>query len=91
MYRESMAGPGKTSDGAKIDDSELQKLRKQDYWLQFARAKLLMDLIFVCTSIFPRVLRQNGSFDCAAYEVFNLKPARDVVKTITGLLSAVLR
>ncbi|KZW03880.1 hypothetical protein EXIGLDRAFT_599272 [Exidia glandulosa HHB12029] len=52
LYRESMAGPGKPSEGAKIDDGELQKLRKQDYWLQIARGKLLLDLVFVSYEVF---------------------------------------
>ena len=33
---------------SKLDDRELSRLKKQDYWLQVTRAKLLMDLIFVC-------------------------------------------
>ena len=33
---------------SKLDDTELARLRKQDYWLQVTRAKLVMDLIFVC-------------------------------------------
>jgi len=48
LYSESMAGPGKKSDGAKQDESEIEKLRRQDYWIQISRAKLLMDLVFVC-------------------------------------------
>lgn len=52
LYREHMAGPGKTSDGVRVDERELEKLRKQDYWLQVSRAKLLMDLIFVSYEVF---------------------------------------
>jgi hypothetical protein len=33
---------------SKIDEKELARLRRQDYWLQMSRAKLVMDLIFVC-------------------------------------------
>ena len=50
LYSESLTGatakskPGKS----KVDDKELSRLKKQDYWLQVTRAKLLMDLIFVC-------------------------------------------
>jgi len=33
---------------SKLDDKELSRLLKQDYWLQVTRAKLLMDLVFVC-------------------------------------------
>jgi hypothetical protein len=39
---------GKSIPGRKVDDRELQRLQEKDYWLQITRAKLLMDLIFVC-------------------------------------------
>jgi hypothetical protein len=32
----------------KLDEKELARLQKQDYWLRISRAKLVMDLIFVC-------------------------------------------
>jgi hypothetical protein len=32
----------------KIDETELERLRKQDYWLVVTRNKLLLDLVFVC-------------------------------------------
>ena len=32
----------------KIDERELSRLQKQDFWLQVSRTKLAMDLIFVC-------------------------------------------
>jgi hypothetical protein len=38
----------KSIPASKHDEKELQRLQKKDYWLQIARAKLLMDLIFVC-------------------------------------------
>jgi sulfite reductase alpha subunit-like flavoprotein len=38
-----------TPKASKIDEKELARLQKQDYWLQMSRAKLVMDLIFVCT------------------------------------------
>jgi len=34
----------------KIDETELERLRKQDYWLVVTRNKLFLDLIFVCES-----------------------------------------
>ncbi|KAJ3487172.1 hypothetical protein NLJ89_g11739 [Agrocybe chaxingu] len=37
---------------SKIDERELARLRKQDYWLQVTRAKLVMDLIFVSYEVF---------------------------------------
>ncbi|KAG6890900.1 hypothetical protein C0995_000857 [Termitomyces sp. Mi166 len=50
LYSESMTGvtAKSRSKGTKIDEKELARLRKQDYWLQISRAKLVMDLIFVC-------------------------------------------
>ncbi|KAG6880294.1 hypothetical protein C0992_000071 [Termitomyces sp. T32_za158] len=52
LYSESMTGATSKSrpKDTKIDEKELGRLRKQDYWLQISRAKLAMDLIFVCTS-----------------------------------------
>ena len=51
MYAESMGGATtrSTPKASKIDERELTRLRKQDYWLQITRAKLVMDLVFVCT------------------------------------------
>ena len=37
----------------KIDETELERLRKQDYWLVVTRNKLLLDLVFVCKSSGP--------------------------------------
>ena len=50
LYSESMTGATAKSKPkiSKLDDKEISRLRKQDYWLQVTRAKLLMDLIFVC-------------------------------------------
>jgi len=43
--------PG-TSPETLADERELEKLRRQYYWLQISRAKLLMDLIFVSYECF---------------------------------------
>lgn len=32
----------------KIDEKELARLQRQDFWIQMTRLKLLMDLVFVC-------------------------------------------
>jgi hypothetical protein len=51
LYAESMTGAtakSKSENISKLDDKEVSRLKKQDYWLQVTRAKLLMDLIFVC-------------------------------------------
>jgi hypothetical protein len=50
LYSESMTGATAKSQPkiSKMDDKEVSRLKKQDYWLQVTRAKLLMDLIFVC-------------------------------------------
>ncbi|KAF5333085.1 hypothetical protein D9611_002316 [Ephemerocybe angulata] len=54
MYNESMSGASAKSKPkiSKVDEKELSRLRKQDYWLQVTRAKLVMDLIFVSYSVF---------------------------------------
>ncbi len=55
LYKESMTGvtAKSTPISTKNDEKELGRLQKQDYWLQVSRAKLVMDLIFVCESQFP--------------------------------------
>jgi len=35
----------------KVDEKELEKYKRQYYWLRVSRLKLLMDLIFVCAYI----------------------------------------
>jgi len=42
-----------------VDEKELARLQKQDYWLQITRAKLLMDLIFVCEYFTPSGLGER--------------------------------
>lgn len=55
LYKESMSGATAKSKptSTKVDEKEISRLQKQDYWLQITRAKLAMDLIFVCMFIFP--------------------------------------
>ncbi|KAG6855023.1 hypothetical protein C0991_005952 [Blastosporella zonata] len=62
LYSESMTGTTAKSKpkGTKLDEKELSRLRKQDYWLQISRAKLVMDLIFVSYDIF-KIRRFNES------------------------------
>lgn len=50
LYNESMTGATAKSKGksTKVDEKELARLQNKDYWLQISRAKLIMDLIFVC-------------------------------------------
>ena len=50
MYKESMNGATakSTPSASKIDEKEMRRLHKQDYWLLITRTKLMMDLIFVC-------------------------------------------
>jgi hypothetical protein len=51
LYNESMATPSAgTTTGQATDEVELTKMRRQQYWSQVQRLKLLMDLIFVCAS-----------------------------------------
>ncbi|KAJ3890594.1 hypothetical protein GG344DRAFT_49164 [Lentinula edodes] len=54
LYKESLSGATAKSKptSTKVDDKELFRLQKQDYWLQLTRTKLVMDLIFVSYDIF---------------------------------------
>ncbi|KAJ7179833.1 hypothetical protein C8R43DRAFT_1083966 [Mycena crocata] len=54
LYSESMTAATSKSKPAssKVDEKELSRLQKQDYWLQVTRAKLTMDLIFVSYDVF---------------------------------------
>ncbi|KAI0959792.1 hypothetical protein AcW1_004517 [Taiwanofungus camphoratus] len=54
LYAESMTGStGKSNPAAhKLDEKELARLQRQDYWIQMTRLKLLMDLIFVSYNVF---------------------------------------
>lgn len=82
------------SANTKAIEKEMEKLHRQDFWLRIQRTKLLMDLIFVCTSLAsPSRLTSFllYTYDLTAYEVFKLKPAKDVVKPFAGLTAALLR
>lgn len=50
LYNESMTGVTAKSKGKSTekDEKELARLQNKDLWLQISRAKLMMDLIFVC-------------------------------------------
>lgn len=52
-YKESLSGATSKSQpkASKIDERELARLQKKNYWLQVSRAKLVMDLIFVSWDI----------------------------------------
>ncbi|KAG0705497.1 hypothetical protein DFH29DRAFT_281218 [Suillus ampliporus] len=52
-YKESLSGATSKSQpkASKIDERELARLQKKNYWLQVSRAKLVMDLIFVSYDI----------------------------------------
>jgi len=54
LYAESMTAATAKSKSAssKLEEKELARLQKQDYWLQVTRAKLVMDFIFVSYSVF---------------------------------------
>lgn len=56
LYTESMTLGATTKSNPsanKIDETELERLRKQDYWLVVTRNKLLLDVIFVCELTSP--------------------------------------
>ncbi|KAF5393726.1 hypothetical protein D9757_000176 [Collybiopsis confluens] len=63
LYNESLSGAtakSKSPAATKIDERELARLQKQDYWLQATRAKLMMDLVFVSYDLF-RLKRARDS------------------------------
>jgi len=78
-----------TTTGQATDEAELTKLRRQQYWSQVQRMKLLMDLIFVCASRHSPVM--NLLTRTPAYDVFHIKRYSNTAKTLSGLASAVLR
>ncbi|KAG6378436.1 hypothetical protein JVT61DRAFT_12691 [Boletus reticuloceps] len=53
-YSESLEGATSKSrpKASKVDEKELGRLRRKNYWLQVTRAKLIMDFIFVSCDIF---------------------------------------
>ncbi|KAI0723353.1 hypothetical protein C8Q76DRAFT_392312 [Earliella scabrosa] len=61
LYAESMSGTTAKSNPSanKLDEKELGRLQRQDYWIQVTRLKLLMDLIFVSYDVF-RLKRAKG-------------------------------
>lgn len=74
------------------DEKELARLQNKDFWLQISRAKLMMDLIFVCECRGRRRLgKKKLTMGIIGYELFYIKRARDTVKAFTGLSSAILR
>ncbi|KAG1892642.1 hypothetical protein F4604DRAFT_1875947 [Suillus subluteus] len=81
-YKESLSGATSKSQpkASKIDERELTRLQKRSYWLQASRAKLAMDLIFVCNVI---LIAQHGISS-------GLKGGRTLVQSLTGFAAAVL-
>ncbi|KAL5488151.1 hypothetical protein ACEPAI_6259 [Sanghuangporus weigelae] len=54
LYNDSMTGATEKSKStaSKADEKELEKLRRQDFWLLIQRTKLLLDLLFVSYELF---------------------------------------
>lgn len=54
LFADSMTGATakSTPRNTKIDETELQRLQRQDHWLQMNRIKLIMDLMFVSYDVF---------------------------------------
>ncbi|THH08548.1 hypothetical protein EW146_g8953 [Bondarzewia mesenterica] len=54
LFADSMTGATakSTPRNTRIDETELHRLQRQDYWLQITRAKLVMDLAFVSYDVF---------------------------------------
>ena len=72
LYKESMTGATAKSKPktSKIDERELARLQRQDYWLQISRAKLVMDLIFVCACSFVAFCwGPKGEISSCVYDV----------------------
>ncbi|KAI0676887.1 hypothetical protein C8Q78DRAFT_960470 [Trametes maxima] len=67
LYAESMGGATSKSNptASKIDEKELVRLQRQDYWIQVTRLKLLMDLVFVSYDVF-RINRAKGQIQTIA-------------------------
>ncbi|KAL7282131.1 hypothetical protein ACG7TL_003600 [Trametes sanguinea] len=67
LYAESMAGTTAKSNPTanKLDEKELVRLQRQDYWIQITRLKLLMDLVFVSYDVF-RLKRAKGQVQTIA-------------------------
>ncbi|VDC06913.1 unnamed protein product [Peniophora sp. CBMAI 1063] len=67
MFTESMSGATAKSAprNSMVDEGELEKLQRQDYWLQVTRMKLLMDLVFVSYDVF-RVKKAKGPIQTVA-------------------------
>ena len=78
------------STASKLAEKELEKLRRQDFWLRIQRTKLLLDLLFVCEYDYQMHSEMNLSFHIA-YEIFNIRPMQKIVKPFAGLGAAVLR
>jgi hypothetical protein len=82
-----------TPTASKIDEKELSRLQAKDFWLQISRAKLTMDLIFVC-GYHLSVVRLHETDERvinAAYDVFRIKRGAEPIKAFTGLMAAILR
>jgi hypothetical protein len=89
------AATGKSVPSRKYEDKELQRLQTKDYWLQLARSKLLLDLLFVCTLsiLFIQSTRVRGADKTyiTAYDVFKFKRGKRSVQTFSGLAAGLLR
>ncbi|KAI0370256.1 hypothetical protein BV20DRAFT_306592 [Pilatotrama ljubarskyi] len=67
LYSESMGGATAKSNPAasRLDEKELVRLQRQDYWIQVTRLKLFMDLVFVSYDVF-RFKRAKGQVQTIA-------------------------
>ncbi|KAI0786352.1 hypothetical protein C8Q75DRAFT_771440 [Abortiporus biennis] len=54
LYAESMTGATTKSNPTanQVDHKELERLQRQDYWIQVSRLKLVMDLVYVSYNVF---------------------------------------
>lgn len=97
-----MAGSANNTHTQELE-KELDRLRKQYFWLRISRAKLIMDLIFVselyrpffffCNPlwVFPSSISCDVDVIYIGYECFKLQRGRRAVMPLSGLMSAILR
>ncbi|EJD01047.1 uncharacterized protein FOMMEDRAFT_21505 [Fomitiporia mediterranea MF3/22] len=54
LYSDSISGATEKSksSASRVAEKELEKLRRQDFWLRIQRTKLLLDLLFVSYEVF---------------------------------------
>jgi len=91
-YKESLEGATSKSRPkiTKLDEKELARLRRNSYWLQVSRAKLIMDFIFVSYDIFRFKRGKNTIQSFAGLAAAILSSAKLYDKSKSVLVNKVL-